>query len=121
VESLLQLPTSSTSRPSMAVDTFNDPAIAVRSAKNHQPRQRQSKSNDVEILPPITGIIHLAAYSPVDCRLNPTDCRSVELGGMEAILHSLRKRKEPGTQLEYAADRPWITLPRRIESIISVS
>lgn len=90
--------------------------------KRAPPATRRPRPKLVEeVIPPITGIIHLAAYSPSDCRINPVDCESVEVGGMQMILNSLkreaRKDVEGGEDIEYAADRPWVVIPRRMNSI----
>lgn len=73
-------------------------------------------------LPPVTGIVHLAAYSPVDCRLNPTDCTVVEEEGMAEILAAIRREDEESAfgptaagERPSVADRPWIVMPRRAE------
>lgn len=54
---------------------------------------------------PITGVVHLAAYSPVACRLNPTDCSSVEEGGARELTKAIAG----------ADSRPWLLVPRRRE------
>lgn len=60
-----------------------------------------------ETLPPVTGIVHLAAYSPRACRLNQVDCTSVEEAGMMQLLKAT-KRVATGR-------RPWLLVPRRAE------
>jgi hypothetical protein len=70
------------------------------------------------VIPPVSGIIHLASYSPAACRLNPTDCENVETDGMAAMLDVLEREgmDKPATldgQKAVYADRPWIVVPRR--------
>ncbi|KAK4704368.1 hypothetical protein P7C70_g1847, partial [Phenoliferia sp. Uapishka_3] len=63
------------------------------------------------VIPPVSGIIHLAAYSPSACRLNPEDCRNVEVEGMKNIVKALEREKKEGV----LADRPWVVVSRRGE------
>jgi hypothetical protein len=71
-------------------------------------------------IPPVTGIIHLASYSPNACGLNPRDCENVETVGMNNILNALEstasknpKRDEEEAMRKVERERPWIVVPRR--------
>ena len=70
------------------------------------------------VIPPVSGVIHLASYPPAKCAVNPTDCADVEKSGMESILAGLerkgidRKATKEGREA-VVADRPWVVMPRR--------
>lgn len=71
-------------------------------------------------IPPVTGIIHLASYSPSACRLNPRDCEDVETTGMQTILSALEnaesktpKRAGDEAPRKPERERPWVVVPRR--------
>ncbi|SCV74444.1 BQ2448_8083 [Microbotryum intermedium] len=71
-------------------------------------------------IPPVSGVIHLAAYDPSACRLNSRDCENVESEGMDVMLEQLERpglEKPPslGSKAVYA-NRPWIVVPRRRDS-----
>ncbi|KDE08122.1 hypothetical protein MVLG_01603 [Microbotryum lychnidis-dioicae p1A1 Lamole] len=71
-------------------------------------------------IPPVSGIIHLAAYNPSACRLNPRDCENVESEGMDVMLEQLERpglEKPPSSKSNAVfANRPWIVVPRRRNS-----
>ncbi|GAA5884240.1 hypothetical protein JCM16303_002422 [Sporobolomyces ruberrimus] len=82
------------------------------------PLKQKGHQTKTTVIPPVTGIIHLASYSPPACRLNPVDCADVEKEGMKTILAGLEREgleKLEGKKGEQAvvADRPWIVMPRR--------
>lgn len=67
-------------------------------------------------IPPVSGIIHLAAYAPKACRMNPADCKNVEEQGMKTILDILKREsdedKKPA-KVGASIERPWMVVPRR--------
>ncbi|KAL8286616.1 hypothetical protein RQP46_004144 [Phenoliferia psychrophenolica] len=75
--------------------------------------------NEVTI-PPVSGVIHLAAYSPSACRLNPVDCADVEIEGMRNIIAALGRegfeRTASNGEKAVIADRPWVVVSRRGEA-----
>ncbi|TNY22501.1 Proteophosphoglycan ppg4 [Rhodotorula diobovata] len=82
--------------------------------------KQKGHATTTSFIPPVTGIIHLAAYSPEQCRRNPVDCRDVEEAGMKALLGSIeREGVDKEADLEgdkvVVADRPWVVLPRRAD------
>ncbi|GAA6027035.1 hypothetical protein JCM8097_006057 [Rhodosporidiobolus ruineniae] len=102
----------------------NQQAAALLNAKLGRPKQK-GHATTTTVIPPVTGVVHLAAYSPKACRLNPVDCASVENEGMKALLAAL-KREEPEQTKEgeekpvvkerkEVPDRPWVVLPRRAD------
>lgn len=64
------------------------------------------------VLPPVSGVVHLAAYSPSACRLNLKDCESVETEGMKAILEAL-SGVEAVEKAQARVNMPWLVVPRR--------
>lgn len=64
------------------------------------------------VLPPVSGIVHLAAYSPSACRLNPRDCESVETEGMRSVLEAL-SGVEAVERIRARSEMPWLVVPRR--------
>ncbi|GAA6064452.1 hypothetical protein JCM10212_005201 [Sporobolomyces blumeae] len=97
--------------------TAEQQAAALLNAKLG-PLKQKGHATKTTVIPPITGIIHLASYSPKDCRLNPVDCASVEKEGMKAILAGLEregmeKLADKQGEKSVIADRPWIVMPRR--------
>ncbi|BGP46109.1 hypothetical protein JCM10450v2_001949 [Rhodotorula kratochvilovae] len=97
----------------------NVQAAAVGGAPLSKQKQK-GHATTTSFIPPVTGVIHLAAYSPALCRRNPVDCRDVEEKGMQALLGAIKRDgldKEvarAGAQA-VAADRPWVVLPRRAD------
>lgn len=96
------------------------------------PKARRPKANahvvNVEIIPTVSGIIHLATYSPSDCKLNPVDCEAIETGGMTAILNSFSAPSEHYVGARSATrahmpstERPWMIMPRRRQGWVDVS
>lgn len=86
-------------------------AVVTRpSAKAHQ--------EHTIVIPPVSGVIHLASYSPAKCAVNPVDCADVEKAGMESIVAALerkgvdKKATKDGKEA-VVADRPWVVVPRR--------
>lgn len=97
--------------------TAEQRAAALLNAKLGPLKQKGHQTKTV-LIPPVTGIVHLASYNPQACRLNPVDCMSVEKDGMKAILAALEREgmeKLSGGKGEKAvvADRPWLVVPRR--------
>jgi hypothetical protein len=48
--------------------------------------------------PPVSGIIHLAGYAESECKVNPHDCRYVEVEGarvLATILGDVPREKRP--------------------------
>lgn len=73
--------------------------------------------------PPVTGIIHLAAYRSELCGKNIRDCESVAIDGMRSILEALKQIQVP-TLFGVAKDqkiRPWMLIPRRGSHLTLVS
>lgn len=99
--------------------TGTQQAAALLNAKLGRPNAKGSNHLTTTIvIPPVSGIIHLASYSPKACRLNPSDCANVEEGGMNAILKVLeREGLDKAATLEgqkkVIAERPWVVVPRR--------
>ncbi|GAA5859151.1 hypothetical protein JCM1840_003777 [Sporobolomyces johnsonii] len=95
----------------------NQQAAALLNAKLGRPKQK-GHATTTTVIPPVTGVIHLASYSPKDCRVNPVDCADVERKGMDAVLSALgREGMEQPTgkngEKAVVADRPWVVVPRR--------
>ena len=96
----------------------SDVPIPEPATTKRRPKGRPHPGN-VEAIPPVTGIIHLAAYSPTDCRVNPVDCESVETGGMDSILKAFAREAVDSLGVQSIAgragiaDRPWVVVPRR--------
>ncbi|GAA5945600.1 uncharacterized protein JCM15063_002630, partial [Sporobolomyces koalae] len=92
-------------------------AAALMNA-NLRPIKEKGHQTKTIVIPPVTGIVHLASYNPQACRVNPVDCMSVERDGMKTILAALeregleRPASEKGERA-IVADRPWIVMPRR--------
>jgi len=83
-------------------------------------QKQKGHGTTTSFIPPVTGIIHLAAYSPSHCRQNPGDCKDVEAAGMKALLAAIeREGVDQEAALEgdkaVAADRPWVVVPRRAD------
>ncbi|GAA6016582.1 hypothetical protein JCM10207_002849 [Rhodosporidiobolus poonsookiae] len=100
-------------------DVSAQQAAALLNAKLRKPNQK-GHATTTTVVPPVSGVIHLAAYSPKACRLNPVDCKSVETDGMEAILSGIGREgmeTDGDAQGEKAviADRPWVVMPRRAD------
>ncbi|ORY72257.1 Proteophosphoglycan ppg4 [Leucosporidium creatinivorum] len=101
--------------------TGTQQAAALLNAKLGRPNKNSPSGNHLTttiVIPPVSGIIHLAAYDPKACRLNPVDCEDVETKGMSAILMSLKregmdKAATLDGQQSVIAERPWIVVPRR--------
>ncbi|GJN88486.1 hypothetical protein Rhopal_001452-T1 [Rhodotorula paludigena] len=98
--------------PQAAALLHGEAALGKQKQKGH--------ATTTTVIPPVTGIVHLAAYSPAACRLNPSDCRNVEEAGMKAILAAIERKgedKAPTKQGGRAtvADRPWVVVPRRAD------
>lgn len=98
----------------------NQAAAAALNAKLGRPKLgKGSHQTTTTFIPPVSGIIHLASYSPAACRLNPADCESVETEGMTAMLDVLERKglektgKDGKTQI---VDRPWVVVPRRADN-----
>lgn len=94
----------------------DDPGLRRPLLKNHVAH--------AVVIPPVSGIIHLAAYSPSACRLNPLDCEDVETAGMQAILKALARDapQKPATGGGYVmSERPWMLVSRRGEAWAEVS
>ncbi|KAK4332774.1 Proteophosphoglycan ppg4 [Rhodotorula toruloides] len=87
-------------------------AAALLNPKLGRPKQK-GHTLATTVIPPVTGIVHLAAYSPKACRTNPVDCRSVEQDGVSAILEAI-KREGMEKQAELV-ERPWVVVPRRAD------
>jgi hypothetical protein len=105
--------------------TAEQQAAALLNAKLGPLKQKGHQTKTV-VIPPVTGIVHLASYSPQACRLNPVDCMSVEKEGMKAVLAGLDREgleKLQGKKGEKVtvADRPWIVVPRRSDQWDEVS
>ncbi|GAA5987842.1 hypothetical protein JCM5350_003168 [Sporobolomyces pararoseus] len=97
--------------------TAEQQAAALLNAKLGPLKQKGHQTKTV-VIPPVTGIIHLASYSPQACRLNPVDCMNVEKEGMKAILAGLEREGAEKLVVKkgekvVVADRPWIVMPRR--------
>ncbi|KAM0756291.1 Proteophosphoglycan ppg4 [Meredithblackwellia eburnea MCA 4105] len=98
------------------------PAPASETQTSGSGFRKVKLKNHVEsavLIPPVSGIIHLAAYSPSACRVNPMDCADVEMSGMEAILNGLERDGESGAiggRKALVAERPWLIMPRRGEA-----
>ncbi|GAA5985146.1 hypothetical protein JCM11641_005464 [Rhodosporidiobolus odoratus] len=97
----------------------NQQAAALANARLARPNQK-GHATTTTIIPPISGIVHLAAYSPKACRTDPADCVNVETDGMKTILGALgRKGLEMQGTSEGAkavvAGRPWLVVPRRAD------
>lgn len=100
---------------SLLADTPSRLRQRTRSSALDNPKQRRPRPDIIDTLPPVTGIIHLAAYSPEECGHNPIDCSEVELVGMESILAALQGRvRDVADQVEEAVNRPYLVLGRRI-------
>ncbi|KPV75947.1 glycosyltransferase family 47 protein [Rhodotorula graminis WP1] len=83
-------------------------------------QKQKGHGTTTSFIPPVTGIIHLAAYSPSHCRQNPGDCKDVEAAGMKALLAGIeREGVDEEAALEgdkaVAADRPWVVVARRAD------
>ncbi|BGO89673.1 hypothetical protein NBRC10512_001475 [Rhodotorula toruloides] len=87
-------------------------AAALLNPKLGRPKQK-GHALATTVIPPVTGIVHLAAYGPKACRTNPVDCRSVEQDGINAILEAI-KREGMEKQAE-SVERPWVVVPRRAD------
>lgn len=83
-------------------------AAALSNSKLGRPKQK-GHATTTTVIPPVTGVIHLAAYAPKSCRTNPGDCENVETKGMEALLQAFGK--DGGV----AVARPWLVVPRRAD------
>ncbi|GAA5848730.1 hypothetical protein JCM8547_004610 [Rhodosporidiobolus lusitaniae] len=83
---------------------------ALLNAKLGRPKQK-GHATTTTVIPPVTGVIHLAAYSPKACRVNPVDCASVEGEGMEAVLGAFGQKTAVGDK----EHRPWLVVPRRAD------
>ncbi|BGP53963.1 hypothetical protein JCM8202v2_001535 [Rhodotorula sphaerocarpa] len=97
-------------RDTKLVDTLLDPAgathtdvpadqqaAALLNAKLGRPKAK-GHTTATTVIPPVTGVIHLAAYSPTACRLNPVDCRSVEEEGTDSILEAIKNGYPDGAE-----------------------
>lgn len=106
---------------------LNSGTPVVDSAQPKRRPKARPHPGDVEAIPPVTGIIHLAAYSPTDCRVNPVDCESVETGGMNSILKAFAREAVDNLGVQSIAgraslpDRPWLVIPRRQQGWADVS
>lgn len=94
------------------------PGVSV--ANSGKSRRPKAKGGESGVVPPVSGIVHLAAYSPSDCKLNPIDCVDVETGGMEAILLGLTREGLESSNVDgldarrtSVVERPWLVVPRR--------
>ncbi|GAA5888016.1 hypothetical protein JCM6882_000250 [Rhodosporidiobolus microsporus] len=96
----------------------NQQAAALTNARLSRPKQK-GHATTTTVIPPVSGVVHLAAYSPKACRLNPVDCVAVETGGMKAILDALEREgmETVGSPSVKAvvADRPWLVVPRKAD------
>ncbi|BGP13960.1 hypothetical protein JCM10213_005544 [Rhodosporidiobolus nylandii] len=102
-------------------DIASGQAAALLNAKLSRPKQKGHLTTTT-VIPPVTGVIHLAAYSPAACRANPVDCTSVETDGMQAIIEAIKRdgmdhegSAEAEGEKANVADRPWIVVPRRAD------
>lgn len=102
-------------------------AAALLNAKLGRPKAK-GHMTATTIIPPVTGVIHLASYSPSACRVNPVDCQSVEEHGMDSLLEAIRvgypdiapeqlneadgAAKGPDVRQE---EKPWLVVPRRAD------
>lgn len=105
--------------------TAEQQAAALLNAKLGPLKQKGHQTKTV-VIPPVTGIIHLASYSPQACRLNPVDCMNVEKEGMKAILAGLEREGAEKLVVKkgekvVVTDRPWIVMPRRSDEWDEVS
>ncbi|POY74373.1 hypothetical protein BMF94_2567 [Rhodotorula taiwanensis] len=103
-------------------------AAALLNAKLGRPKAKGHATATV-VIPPVTGVVHLAAYSPSACRLNPTDCQSVEEQGMDSILEAIRsgypdaapkladdlQGEKPPAAAAARREKPWLVVPRRAD------
>lgn len=102
-------------------------AAALLNAKLGRPKAKGHMTTTT-VIPPVTGVIHLASYSPSACRLNPVDCKSVEEQGMDSLLEAIRigypdvapaPRNEADGPLRSAEvqreEKPWLVVPRRAD------
>ncbi|TKA50027.1 hypothetical protein B0A53_06539, partial [Rhodotorula sp. CCFEE 5036] len=103
-------------------------AAALLNAKLGRPKAK-GHTTATTIIPPVTGVIHLASYSPSACRANPVDCQSVEEHGMDSLLEAIRVgypdvAPEQANEANGAAakgpdvrreEKPWLVVPRRAD------
>ncbi|KAK4053778.1 hypothetical protein OIV83_001434 [Microbotryomycetes sp. JL201] len=106
--------------------TGTQQAAALLNAKLGRVGQGSQHLTTTVVVPPVSGIIHLAAYSPSLCRQNPTDCENVERKGMSVLLDHLENFGDRVSQTEVKTgarrpqqvvqgERPWLIVPRRAD------
>ncbi|KAK4058870.1 hypothetical protein OIO90_000316 [Microbotryomycetes sp. JL221] len=87
--------------------TGTQQAAALLNAKLGRVGQGSQHLTTTVVVPPVSGIIHLAAYSPSACRQNPTDCEDVESKGARVILDRLEHFGDKMTQTEMPGVTNW--------------
>ena len=96
------------------------PAGARQGAGFRRPTKFKNHVENEVVIPPVSGVIHLAAYSPSACRLNPLDCADVEIEGVRNIIAAMSRegfeRSATNGLKAVVADRPWVVVSRRGEA-----
>ena len=105
-------------RNTSLVTTLLNPRLAAKEASDRKFREKPVKSkfgipkrphhdtDEADMLPPISGVFHLAGYENAACSLEkPRDCADMERNGVAALAHAMHTTEE--------AYRPWLVLADR--------